>query len=39
VTATTSLDAAVPGTGAIIYGGSPSRVTTNVTGTGAITCG
>lgn len=37
VTATTSLNAAVPGTGAIIYRGNPPQVTTSVTGTGAIT--
>jgi Putative auto-transporter adhesin, head GIN domain len=36
VTATASLDAAVPGTGAIIYGGNPPRVTSSVTGTGAV---
>jgi len=36
VTATTSLDAAVPGTGAIIYGGNPPQVSTSVTGTGTI---
>jgi len=39
VTATTSLDAAVPGTGAIIYSGNPPQVTTSVTGTGAVTRG
>jgi len=39
VTATTSLDAAVPGTGTIVYSGSPAQVTTSVTGTGAITRG
>ena len=39
VTATTSLDAAVPGTGAIMYGGDPPQVTTSVTGTGAVTRG
>ncbi len=39
VTATTSLDAAVPGTGAIIFSGNPPRVTTSVTGTGAVTRG
>ncbi len=39
VTATTSLDAAVPGTGAIMYGGNPPQVTTNVTGTGTVTPG
>ena len=37
VTATTSLDAAVPGTGAIIYSGNPPQVTTSITGTGTIT--
>ena len=37
VNATTSLDAAVPGTGAIVYSGNPPRVTTSVTGTGAVT--
>ena len=36
VTATTSLDAAVPGTGAIIYGGNPPHLTTSITGTGAV---
>jgi len=36
VTATTSLDAAVPGTGAVIYGGNPPQVTTSVTGTGTV---
>lgn len=39
VTATTSLNAEVPGTGAITYSGDPSQVTTSVTGTGAITRG
>lgn len=39
ITARTSLDASVPGTGAIVYGGNPSRVTTSITGTGAITRG
>ena len=37
VTAITSLDAAVPGTGAIIYSGNPLRVTTSITGTGTVT--
>jgi len=37
VTATASLDAAVPGTGAIIYGGNPPQVATSITGTGAVT--
>lgn len=36
VTATKRLDAAVPGTGAIVYGGDPAQVTTSVTGTGAV---
>jgi len=36
VTATTSLDAAVPGTGAVIYGGTPPHLTTSITGTGAV---
>jgi Putative auto-transporter adhesin, head GIN domain len=39
VTATSSLNAAVPGTGAIIYGGNPPHVTSRVTGTGAVTRG
>jgi len=37
VTATTSLDAAVPGTGEIVYRGNPPQVTTSITGTGTIT--
>ncbi len=37
VTATRSLDASIPGTGAIAYGGDPANVATNVSGTGAIT--
>jgi len=37
VTATKGLDASIPGTGAIVYGGGPERVTTSVSGTGAIT--
>ena len=37
VNATTSLDAAVPGTGVIVYSGNPPQVTTSVTGTGAVT--
>jgi hypothetical protein len=36
VTSTTSLDAAVPGSGAIMYGGNPPHVTTGVTGSGAV---
>ena len=39
VTATASLDAAVPGSGAIIYGGNPPQVTTSVTGAGTVTRG
>ena len=37
VTATTSLDAAVPGSGTIIYRGNPPQVTTSVTGSGTVT--
>lgn len=37
VTATASLNAEVPGTGAITYRGDPSQVTSSVTGTGVIT--
>jgi hypothetical protein len=36
VTATTSLEASVPGSGVIFYGGNPPRVTTSVTGSGAV---
>jgi hypothetical protein len=36
VTATESLDAAVPGTGAITYSGNPAHVTTSITGVGAV---
>ena len=39
VTATKSLDASVPGSGAIMYRGNPEQVTTNISGTGAITRG
>ena len=39
VTATASLNATVPGTGAIIYSGNPPQVTSRVTGTGAVTRG
>jgi hypothetical protein len=39
VTATASLDASVPGEGAIVYSGNPPRVTTSVTGAGAVTRG
>ena len=37
ITATKSLDAAVSGSGAILYAGSPQDVTKSVTGSGAIT--
>jgi hypothetical protein len=36
VTATTSLNAAVPGSGVIFYGGNPSQVTSSVTGSGTV---
>jgi hypothetical protein len=36
VTATSSLDAAVPGSGLIMYSGNPSQVVTSITGTGTI---
>jgi putative autotransporter adhesin-like protein len=36
VTATASLDASVPGSGAILYGGDPDDVTKSVTGSGEI---
>ncbi len=39
VTARTSLNAAIPGTGSIIYSGNPPQVSTSVTGTGAVTAG
>ena len=39
VTATARLNAAVPGTGAIIYSGNPPHVTSSVTGSGAVTRG
>lgn len=39
VTATQSLDAKVPGSGAILYSGNPAQVTTSVTGSGAVTPG
>jgi hypothetical protein len=39
VTATNSLDASVPGSGAIIYSGSPARVTSSITGSGAVVPG
>jgi hypothetical protein len=31
-----ALDASVPGTGSIVYRGHPSKVTTNITGSGAV---
>lgn len=37
VTATESLDATVSGSGAILYGGNPPHVLTNVTGSGVVT--
>jgi Putative auto-transporter adhesin, head GIN domain len=37
VNATNSLEASVPGTGAIVYSGNPAHVTKTITGTGAIT--
>jgi hypothetical protein len=39
VTATKSLDAAVPGTGAIVYTGNPPQVASSITGTGTVTPG
>jgi putative autotransporter adhesin-like protein len=39
VTATHSLDAKVPGSGAILYSGNPSHVATSITGSGAVTPG
>jgi hypothetical protein len=39
VTATKSLDASVPGSGAIMYSGEPARVTTSITGSGAVARG
>jgi hypothetical protein len=39
VTATQSLDARVPGSGAILYSGNPAHVTTSITGSGAVTPG
>jgi hypothetical protein len=39
VTVTGSLDASVPGTGAIVYRGAPAHVITSVTGTGVVTRG
>jgi hypothetical protein len=37
VTATSSLDASIPGSGSIMYGGNPTNVTKSVTGSGEIT--
>ena len=39
VTATQSLDAKVPGSGAVLYSGNPAKVTTSITGSGAVTPG
>ncbi len=39
VTATQSLDAKVPGSGAVLYSGNPPHVTTSITGSGAVTPG
>lgn len=39
VTATASLNAAVPGSGATFYGGSPPQVTSSVTGSGVVAPG
>jgi len=39
LTASNSLDASVPGSGAIFYGGHPGHLTTTITGSGAITGG
>ena len=39
VTATQSLDAKVPGSGAVLYSGNPAHVTTSITGSGAVTPG
>jgi hypothetical protein len=39
VTATSKLDAAVPGSGVIVYSGAPTQVTTSVTGSGAVVNG
>jgi hypothetical protein len=36
VTATRSLDASVSGSGAIFYGGDPTKVVTSITGSGAV---
>jgi len=37
VMATQSLDAKVPGSGAVLYSGNPAHVTTSITGSGAVT--
>jgi len=37
LTATSALDASIPGTGTIVYRGNPAQVTTSIAGTGAIT--
>jgi hypothetical protein len=37
VTATSSLDASIRGSGSIVYGGNPTKVTKSVTGSGEIT--
>jgi hypothetical protein len=37
LTATERLDASVPGSGAIVYGGNPAHVTTSISGNGAVT--
>lgn len=39
VTATEALDASVPGSGVIMYGGNPAQVSTNVTGSGEVVRG
>ena len=39
VSASNTLDASVPGSGAIVYSGNPVRVTTNITGNGAVNAG
>jgi len=39
VTVTTHLDGSVSGSGAILYVGHPTSVTTNITGSGTITGG
>ena len=39
VTATKRLDASVPGSGVVIYGGNPAQVTTSITGSGAVARG